>query len=206
MTIAGDVAQTSAPGGAHAWPRMLNPVLKGSWRLAELTVNYRTPTAVADAAQRAAVAAGLPVSRLTSARDLPGALTVRRVDDLEAAVLEEVAAALDRITPGRGGADDAAAGRVAVIAAPDRVAGLHRLLEESPLRAALRPAGTGSMLDAHLAVMSPRTSKGLEFDVVVLVEPAELAEVSAGDLYVAMTRPTQALRVIGVQAPPRGLV
>jgi len=204
MTIAGDVAQTSVPAGARAWPRMLDPVLKDSWRLAELTVNYRTPTAVADAAQRVARAAGLPVSPLTSARDVPGALTVVRPDDLDAAVVEHVGEALAAVSGAQENGDPTA-GRVAVIAAPGRVDALRRLLAEAPFGSALRPAGSGSVLDARLAVLSPRSSKGLEFDVVVLVEPAEVADASAGDLYVAMTRPTQALRVVGTRTPPEGL-
>ena len=48
-------------------------------------------------------------------------------------------------------------------------------------------------------VISPRESKGLEFDGVVILEPQEMldsAGARVGDLYVAMTRPTQRLRVI----------
>ena len=57
MTIVGDVAQTTAPAGARSWAAQLDPVLRTSWRLAELTVNYRTPAEVADTARRVAVAA-----------------------------------------------------------------------------------------------------------------------------------------------------
>ena len=53
-------------------------------------------------------------------------------------------------------------------------------------------------------MLTPREAKGLEFDVVVLVEPAEVLDASAGDLYVAMTRPTRALHVLPrPSAPPR---
>jgi hypothetical protein len=192
---------------------MLDPVLRGSWRLAELTVNYRTPAAVAEAAQQVAVAAGLPVSPLTSARAVPDSLTVRRVDDLDAAVVAEVEAALAALA----GADATAAvgvpvatevpdgaaadGRVAVITAPDRVDQVRHAISRSPAGPALWPAGT-SMLDARVAVMSPRAAKGLEFDVVVLVEPADLAREAPGDLYVAMTRPTRALRVVATVPLP----
>lgn len=51
-------------------------------------------------------------------------------------------------------------------------------------------------LDAPVAVLTPRQSKGLEVDVVVLVEPIDILEGStrgAGDLYVAITRATQRL-------------
>src|SRR5690606_18838908 len=51
MTIVGDVAQTSSPAGARSWSAMLTPLLRDSWRLAELTVNYRTPETIATAAR-----------------------------------------------------------------------------------------------------------------------------------------------------------
>ena len=57
-------------------------------------------------------------------------------------------------------------------------------------------------------VLSPAQSKGLEFDVVVLVEPAAiLAGSSRGpsDLYVAMTRSTQRLRILHQQPLPAAL-
>lgn len=210
MTVAGDVAQTSAPAGARSWRTMLDPVLQGSWRLAELTVNYRTPATVADTAQRTATAAGLPVSPLTSAREVPDALTVRQATSaavVHAAVLDELGAALASIQGAHAGAGadlDADAGRVAIVAAAGRVAELRHLVAASPHAPALRPSGAGSVLDARLAVLSPRESKGLEFDVVVLVEPAEVAQEAAGDLYVAMTRPTRALRVVTTGPLPAG--
>ena len=61
------------------------------------------------------------------------------------------------------------------------------------------------MLRSRLLVVDPVLSKGLEFDVVVLVDPAEIGERSAGDLYVAMTRPTRRLRVVSRLPLPRGL-
>lgn len=194
MTIVGDVAQTSAPAGTRQWAATLDPVLKGSWRAAELTVNYRTPAGIARTAQRVASAAGLPVSRLTSAREVPDSLRVRLVDPenpVVDAVVDEARAALEDLRA----AGDAASGtgRVAVIAVADRVNDLRASLADSAVGHALRPPS--SMLDAPLAVMSPRASKGLEFDVVVLVEPREMSP-NPGDLYVAMTRPTRTLRVV----------
>jgi superfamily I DNA/RNA helicase len=65
---------------------------------------------------------------------------------------------------------------------------------------------TGSVvdLDAPLVLLAPEEAKGLEFDVVVLVEPAAVLERSAGDLYVAMTRPTRALHVLHAAPLPQG--
>jgi DNA helicase IV len=50
--------------------------------------------------------------------------------------------------------------------------------------------------------------KGLEFDTVVLVEPAEILAGSprgVNDLYVALTRPTQRLHVLASAPLPPGL-
>lgn len=50
-------------------------------------------------------------------------------------------------------------------------------------------------------------AKGLEFDAVVLVEPAELLEEAGGrvgSLYVALTRSTRTLRILASQDLPAG--
>ena len=198
LTIVGDVAQTSAAGGTHDWATMLDPLLRGAWRLAELTVNYRTPAVVAQAAHRVAVAAGLPVSPQTSARDVPDALTYERVtgDD---ALVPAAAAAADRLAAEVG--DAAGGGRVAVLATEPRAARVRDALTSAG-RAV--PAGDAVDLHAPLVVLTPTQAKGLEFDVVVLVEPAEVLSASPGDLYVAMTRPTHALHVLHARALPEG--
>ena len=66
----------------------------------------------------------------------------------------------------------------------------------------------GGALDAPVAVLAVTQVKGLEFDTVVLVEPARILAASArgaNDLYVALTRPTQSLRVIHSEPLPPGL-
>ncbi|MFC8192258.1 HelD family protein [Cellulomonas sp. NPDC057328] len=199
LTIVGDVAQTSAAAGARDWGRTLDPVLRGSWRLAELTVNYRTPRTVAEAAQRVARAARLPVTPQTSARDVDDALRVRRSAD-DRALVADVAAAAHALVAEVGGAGGA--GRTAVVAVGARtseVVAALRALGHTP------PTGDVVDLDAPLVVLTPTQAKGLEFDAVVLVEPAEVLAASGGDLYVAMTRPTRVLQVVHAQALPPGL-
>ncbi|MFS0701304.1 AAA family ATPase [Cellulomonas sp. 179-A 4D5 NHS] len=201
MTVVGDVAQTTARAGARSWADMLDPVLRTSWRLSELTVNYRTPAAVADAAQRMARAARLPVSTLTSAREVPDALRVARVapDDLARAAVDEVRAALAVVGDASGG------GRVAVLGPPALLARVHGELDAVGLAPGASEGRSPADLDAPLSLLTPREAKGLEFDVVVLLEPADVLAESAGDLYVAMTRPTRALRVVHAAPLPRGL-
>lgn len=198
MTIVGDVAQTSARAGARSWSQMLDPLLRNAWRLTELTVNYRTPAVVAETAQRVARAAGLPVSPLTSARDVADALIVERFPqtDLATGAARHARAALTALDHGAEG------GRIALVAPAARIPAVRGALHDAGLDGSL---GSGvSALDAPLTLLTPREAKGLEFDVVVLVEPAEVGAESLGDLYVAMTRPTKQLRVVHHSGLPHG--
>src|SRR5260370_1074240 len=46
MTIVGDVAQTGDPAGTSSWERVLDRYQGDRWRLAPLTINYRTPAEI----------------------------------------------------------------------------------------------------------------------------------------------------------------
>ena len=84
-------------------------------------------------------------------------------------------------------------GRLAVIAPGARVAELARALPDAI------PGDRAEVLDSQVALLTVGQSKGLEFDRVVLVDPAGLlAQSPAGghDLYVAITRATHRLTVI----------
>ena len=64
MTIVGDVAQTSSLAGASSWASVLERYQRDRWRLAGLTINYRTP------AEIMAVAADV-LAAIDPALDLP---------------------------------------------------------------------------------------------------------------------------------------
>lgn len=197
FTIVGDIAQTSSAAGARSWQQALDPFLGTRWRLEELTVNYRTPAQIAEAAVRMAVAAGVVVSA-------PKAVREGRWEPL----IDEVAAdrlpeALLAAVP----ADQAAIGTglLAVIADDARLGQIRALLRE----VYGDRVGTGSGgIEQDIVVLSPVQAKGLEFDGVIIVEPAELMDgktSTVGDLYVAMTRPTQRLRLIAARPLPDGI-
>ncbi|WP_229675436.1 AAA family ATPase, partial [Pseudarthrobacter scleromae] len=69
FTIVGDIAQTSSVAGANSWQGALAPMFGDRWQLEELTVNYRTPSQIAEAAVRMANAAGLVVSAPKAVRE-----------------------------------------------------------------------------------------------------------------------------------------
>jgi superfamily I DNA/RNA helicase len=69
-------------------------------------------------------------------------------------------------------------------------------------------AAAAEALDAPVAVLSATEAKGLEFDHVILVEPARLVDPDSAGLrllYVAMTRATRTLAVVHADALPEAL-
>jgi len=84
-------------------------------------------------------------------------------------------------------------GRLAVIAPTARIAELARAMPEAV------PGDRAEVLDSPVALLTVGQAKGLEFDRVVLADPAGiLAQSQAGghDLYVAITRATHRLTVV----------
>ncbi|MEO8221518.1 MAG: UvrD-helicase domain-containing protein [Specibacter sp.] len=197
FTIVGDIAQTSSAAGASSWQQALTPFMGERWNLEELSVNYRTPIQIAEAAVRMANAAGQIVSAPKAVRDGEWEPLVDMVEP--DAVVAQVVAVMEEESRAVAG------GLVAVIAPTSLVA---------ETAAALRAVyghrvghGAGSV-EQNIVVIDPHEAKGLEFDGVVIVEPAALlagAGGRVGDLYVAMTRPTQRLRLIGSQPLPAGI-
>lgn len=182
FTIVGDVAQTSSPAGTRWWPETMDPQFQGGWNLRELTISYRIPAAVATAAQNFARAAGLPVSEMSAAREVDDAVATIEVPQRSEVAARAVAAAATELESlaERGG------GLVAIIAAQSLA---------SALDAAAPP---------NVEVLTARDAKGLEYDAVVIADPASIAAVPQ-DLYVALTRPTRRLVLVHAGALPEGL-
>jgi hypothetical protein len=185
MTVVGDVAQTGVPWGARSWSQTLDPHAPGRWRAEQLTVNYRTPAEIMEVAADVLAAVAPELRPPRSVREAGTAPWRRRLDG---AGLPEVIAA------------EAAAvgdGTLAVLVPAARLEELGRLLTAALPAAA---AGQGpSVLDAPIAVLPVAEAKGLEFDAVVVVDPAAILGGSprgGNDLYVALTRATQRLGVV----------
>ncbi|MFZ5869729.1 MAG: HelD family protein [Actinomycetota bacterium] len=195
MTVVGDVAQTGSAAGTASWAQVLDPLAEGRWRIERLTVNYRTPRQVMDLATAVVGAAGLDVDVPGSAREGATDPVARRISG-PGDVPEVVADELDELD----------AGLVAVIT-PDALAEeVVRLLVAKLGDDVVRAADDDT--EAPVTVTTVRQVKGLEFDVVVLVEPAAVVEQSprgVNDLYVALTRPTQRLVVLHSGELPPGL-
>ena len=185
LTVVGDVAQRGSAAGARSWAQMLDPYVRGRWREELLTVNYRTPAEIMAVAADvlAAVAPGeRPPESVREEGISPRA--VRGLTRVPEVVAEELAEM---------GAEMGQGGRLAVIASGAQIADLARAIP------AAVPGDQTEVLDSPVALLTVGQSKGLEFDRVVLVDPAGiLAQSPAGghDLYVAITRATHRLTVV----------
>jgi DNA helicase IV len=190
MTLVGDVAQTGDLAGTSSWQRVLEPYVGDRWRLERLTVNYRMPAEVMAVA--ADVLAGLdpPVAPPRSVRETGVRPWHRPVPATELAGAVAAAVRVELAAVG--------AGRVAVLA-------------PASLHAELARAVTGAAapdLEDPVVVLTVRQAKGLEFDSVLVVEPAAVVAESprgGNDLYVALTRATQRLGVVHAGPLPPAL-
>jgi DNA helicase IV len=189
FTVVGDIAQAASAAASASWKEALLPVLDGSpeadrWRLEELTVNYRTPSQIATAAETVAMSHHLAITPSRTVRS--SAWPVETVADAAVAVRRDRALG--------------AGGTLAVIVVDSGIDDL-----ETTLRAEFGDLlGVGALgLTREIALLTPHDAKGLEFDAVVVVDPAAIltaSERGAGALYVAMTRATQRLYLVG-EAP-----
>ena len=206
MTVVGDVAQTSSEAGARSWKQMLTPLVGTRWRLERLTVNYRTPAEIMTVAADvlACVAPderppdsvrseGVPprAIRVLSARGSGTMVKACQEGESSPADFADCVARLVRADLAELAGPDG--GRVAVIVPDGRVAEVSSALPEAV------HGDRAESLDAPVALLTVSQAKGLEFDRVVLADPAAIIVGSphgGHDLYVAITRATHRLTVI----------
>jgi DNA helicase IV len=195
MTVVGDVAQTGSAAGTISWERVLEPLAGDQWRLARLTVNYRTPAEImaATAPLLAAIDPGQPPPRSVRETGVPPWRMATMRDALPAALAQLTAA------------EAAHEGRLAVIVPDARVAELADAVSCAVPDVSF---GDSPDLTSPVVLLGARQAKGLEFDAVLIADPAAILTGSRrgrNDLYVAMTRATQRLGVLHPGPPPAEL-
>jgi DNA helicase IV len=208
MTVLGDLAQATTPQAAGSWEAAL-AALSGHLaelsatgeatpiRQVELTVGYRVPAAILDVANRLLAEAAPEVTPARSVRqggDPPLVLAVGD-DEVEATVVAEVGALRDR------------SASVAVVALDARLDRLMPALARAGIPGD-RVGDAGLPGSGAVALITPQSVKGLEFDAVVVIEPAEIAALDSGlrHLYVSMTRAVQHLGIVHSRPLPAALV
>jgi DNA helicase IV len=157
-----------------------------------LTIGFRVPAVVLALANRLLPALGVDVPEAVSLRR-DGHLEIRASTSVDADTVAEVRSALKH------------EGSVAVIAADAAVARLRAALATSGIETAT-PDDVDSA--ARVTVVPATLVKGLEYDHVVVVEPARIVAAEPrglNRLYVVLTRAVSRLSVVHAEPLPAPL-
>ncbi|WP_149827404.1 HelD family protein [Streptomyces tailanensis] len=195
VTVLGDLAQGTTPWAARDWPRLLAYLGKPDAAVVPLTTGFRVPGAVVQLANRLLGRLGVDVPAARSLRR-DGELGIRSVGeggcvDAAAVVVATVAVVRDALTR---------EGSVGVIAADADVVRLRNALHEAGVA-----VGGPDEVGARVVVLGAGVAKGLEYDHVVVVEPAAIVAAETRGLhrlYVALTRAVSRLDVVHARALP----
>jgi DNA helicase IV len=176
MTVLGDLAQATRPGAQRSWDDVLLHLgSPAGAEFTELDLGYRVPAPIIDFANQLLPEAAPDVRPTRSVRESGPAPEIVLVDRDE-----DLAPIVQRIV------DELAARWTSV--------------------GVVIPEGTGVVLESvapGVTVVSPPEAKGLEFDAVVVVEPAKFVPATGDEhraglrlLYVALTRAVQTLTIV----------
>ncbi|MER7340511.1 AAA family ATPase [Streptomyces sp. NPDC000075] len=186
-TVLGDLAQGTTPWATRSWREALEHLGKPEAVLEELTAGFRVPREVIAYASRLLPQISPGLAAVSSVRETPGSLTVSASapDEL---VADVIGACRDFL---------AYEGSVGLIAADARIP----LLAEALVAAGLPYLSPGeeTTAESRLTLVPASLAKGLEYDYVVLDEPAAIVDGEPDErtglrrLYVCLTRAVSGL-------------
>ncbi|MFE6713200.1 HelD family protein [Streptomyces sp. NPDC057695] len=195
-TVLGDLAQGTTPWATASWAEALRHLGKPEAVVEELTAGFRVPREVIAYASRLLPHMSPGLAAVESVRENPGSLEVRPTDALDEDV---VAACVEAL-----GHD----GSIGLIAADARIGALAEALAAAGL-AYLSP-GEETTAESRLTLVPASLAKGLEYDYVVLDEPAAVVDGEPDErtglrrLYVALTRAVSGLTIVhSAPVPPQ---
>ncbi|MEU3036564.1 HelD family protein [Streptomyces griseoaurantiacus] len=200
MTVLGDLAQATGPREHTDWEE-LGTLLSdhGDWRVAELTTSYRVPAEIMEFVA--------PLAR-TVAPSLPYPQAVREAgDDAVRTIATEPWRLLDDTVAHAvrllGSSDGHTLRSVAVIVPDDSgwLDEIARYLDAAD--------GLTQQEREAVSVLAAAQAKGMEYDHVLVVEPATIAArgpAGLRQLYIALTRSTQTLTVLHTAPLPEALM
>lgn len=184
LTVVGDLAQrVGSPVGS--WAELI-PAELPRFDVKELTINYRSP-AENDDVTRAVLQ--------TISPDLALARSLRR-SGCEPVAVQTAEPSVETLSIASAELRRRESQRVAVITVAAEIATMAAADDD-----------VCREFDERLVILAPTDAKGLEFDTVILVEPAEILAQRHGLnlLYVAVTRATQRLVVVHRKPLPEPL-
>ena len=191
-TVLGDIAQGTTPWATGSWTEALGHLGARDAHVEVLRRGYRVPAAVVALASRLLPSIAPSVAPPEPVRTNPGRLDVVHVDDgtpIAAATVRVVAHVSAR------------EGSIGIIAADVLVGSLRRAL----LDADVAIGSAEDEDDPRLMLVPATVSKGLEFDHVVVVEPAQIVGAELRGLrrlYVVLTRAVSSLVIVHADPLP----
>jgi DNA helicase IV len=196
MTVLGDLAQTTSPGGQTDWAEAIGDLGAPGAQLDELTVGYRVPEPIMAFANRLLPESAPNLRPPSSVRRVGRAPAIVSVEPLQlTSAAAEEASAVASTWPLTG------------IVAPWSICQeLGAALEKAavPFVDGVRVAALGE----HITLLPAASTKGLEFDAVIVVEPHQIVAEADGDLrllYVVLTRAVQHLSIVHARPLPSAL-
>lgn len=215
-TVLGDLAQGTTPWATGSWAEALAHLGKPDAVVEELTAGFRVPREVIAYASRLLPAISPGLTAVASVRESPGSLEVRRVEAAEgpdtadgAEDGPDTAVGLDAAVVGACVEALRHEGSIGLITADARVPALAAALTAADLPY-LEP-GQETTAASRLTLVPASLAKGLEYDYVVLDEPAAVVAGEPDErtglrrLYVALTRAVSGLTVLHASPLPRQL-
>ena len=203
VTVLGDLAQATTAWGSRSWQDALAHLGKPDAHVEQLTRGFRVPGEVIEYAARLLPRIATDLEPPTSVRRARGDLMVRRVDAVtDGPLVDTVADVVARV------------GSVGLIAPDALVPSVVRTLSGATIGHVVvgeQPGAADVEFDAKLDVVPASLAKGLEFDHVVLLEPAALVAAEPDRvtglrrLYVCLTRAVTSLVVLHAEELPEEL-
>ncbi|WP_123082523.1 AAA family ATPase [Streptomyces sp. ADI95-16] len=196
-TVLGDLAQGTTPWATRSWAEALTHLGKPEAVLEELTAGFRVPREVIAYASRLLPAISPGLAPVSSVRETPGSLIVSPTSDLTASVIEACRGSLGH------------EGSIGLIAADARIPELGEALVAAGLPY-LSP-GEETTAESRLTLVPASLAKGLEYDYVVLDEPAAIVSGEPDErtglrrLYVCLTRAVSGLTALHAAPLPAAL-
>lgn len=196
-TVLGDLAQGTTPWATRSWDEALTHLGKPEAAVEELTAGFRVPREVIAYASRLLPSISPGLAPVSSVRETPGSLVVSETADLTADV---VSACRDSL---------AHEGSIGLIAADARIPALAEALLAAGLPY-LAP-GEETTARSRLTLVPASLAKGLEYDYVVLDEPAAIVSGEPDErtglrrLYVCLTRAVSGLTALHAAPLPAPL-
>lgn len=198
FTVLGDIAQGTSPWAIEDWSSLWEHLGKPDAQLTVLDQGFRVPAQIIGFAARLLPEIAPGLRPPASVRQAPGALQI--IGTTPAGLRDTLTRTCREALAG--------AGMVGVIAADAEVAAIYQHLLAGGLTAGLLGVTEDALETARLVCVPATLTNGLEFDAVVVAEPARIVSAEPRGLhrlYVVLTRAVTSLHVVHADPLPAPL-